>query len=205
MKADEYVSSENPFAVRLRTLMKERKCTQQRLADAIGIKRQTISQYADGGSLPLIDKLAAMADYFGVSCDYLMGKNACTTPINEEVQQMTGLSEAAIEALKALNAYTWTFPSHLSMLDTISTLLSTPEGKSVLRLLSDYLYGNYSVGYASDSDIMTKRNGISHVSFELISGNVGQITTIPTDIMRESILISLLKALPDMRNAQKGE
>ena len=193
--------TKNIFATRLTNTMESNKCTQQRLAEAIGTKAQTISQYRDGSILPRADKLAAMADYFGVSCDYLIGKDACKTPINEEMREMIGLTEPAIEALKKLRGNVGLHPSSLATLETVSILLSTPEGMNVFGLLNNYLWANYSVGYKSREDNITRKNGISEMFFELTTGNPVRITTIPMETMRESILISLLKAVADMRPA----
>jgi transcriptional regulator with XRE-family HTH domain len=41
----------------------------------IGMTRQVISLYTTGQSTPDINTLLRMADFFGVSCDYLIGKS----------------------------------------------------------------------------------------------------------------------------------
>jgi len=93
----------NPFAARLSKLMEEKRYIQQQLADVIKVKRQTVAQYMDGSIFPRADKLMAIADHFNVSCDYLMGKDACTLPENEEIRKKTGLSDQAIEMLSKLS------------------------------------------------------------------------------------------------------
>lgn len=62
------------FAARLRELMKTTDTTQTALAAVAGVTRQTISHFVNGQNIPDIETFAAIADYFGVSCDYLLGR-----------------------------------------------------------------------------------------------------------------------------------
>ncbi len=61
------------FAQRLNLLLEQHNITKQALGDAIGVSRPAISQFANGANLPSIDKLVALAEYFKVSVDYLLG------------------------------------------------------------------------------------------------------------------------------------
>ena len=46
--------------------------TQKELASFLGIRQQSLSQHIKGRTMPTPDKLLAMADYFGVSADFLL-------------------------------------------------------------------------------------------------------------------------------------
>lgn len=48
------------------------KTTQKELAKSIGIRPQTVSQYIYGLTVPTAKNCLAIADYFGVSADYLL-------------------------------------------------------------------------------------------------------------------------------------
>ena len=61
------------FPQRLSELMKERKMTQQNLADGLGVKRQTVSLYMSGQSMPDAEQLRNIALFFDVSSDWLLG------------------------------------------------------------------------------------------------------------------------------------
>lgn len=91
------------FPVRLRKKMEETKTSQQKLADCLGIKRQTVSSYTDGSSSPGWKALAEIARYFHVSADWLLGllPEDCETPdlSLQEICVYTGLSENAVAAL----------------------------------------------------------------------------------------------------------
>jgi len=94
-----------PFATRLRELMDERKVTQQKLAEETELTRQAISQYADGSVLPNIDRLLKIANYFDVSCDYMLG-NTDVRKLDMTLQQIaehTGLTELSIQILSEIN------------------------------------------------------------------------------------------------------
>lgn len=61
------------FSTRLISLRKERRLTQTEMADAIQKKRSTYSGYETGGKEPDFDTVCLLAEYFGVSTDYLLG------------------------------------------------------------------------------------------------------------------------------------
>ena len=61
------------FSERLSDLMKERGLKQQDLADVLGIKRQTVSLYMTGQSMPNAAQLKNIAMFFDVSADWLLG------------------------------------------------------------------------------------------------------------------------------------
>ena len=55
---------------KLRLLRKEKRMTQQELADALEIKRATVSNYEIGRRSPHLSELRRIAEYFGVGLDY---------------------------------------------------------------------------------------------------------------------------------------
>lgn len=64
------------FAQRLIELRREMGLTQEEFAKAVGIKRPTIGNWETGfRERPGLKYLERLADYFGVSIDYLMGRS----------------------------------------------------------------------------------------------------------------------------------
>lgn len=61
------------LSIRLKSLMHENETTQQKLAELLGISRQSVAQYLDCSAQPSIDKLYKLAEYFNCSTDYLLG------------------------------------------------------------------------------------------------------------------------------------
>lgn len=62
------------FNIRLSSLRKEKKKTQQDLADYLGLSRPAYTAYERGNRQPDYDILQKIADYFDVSVDYLLGR-----------------------------------------------------------------------------------------------------------------------------------
>lgn len=63
------------FSNRLISLRKERGLTQEGLAKAINKTRSTISGYETEDKEPNLELICSLAEYFGVSTDYLLGKS----------------------------------------------------------------------------------------------------------------------------------
>lgn len=49
--------------------------TQKALADGLHVSQQTVGKWEAGGATPNPETLSAMADIFGVSVDYLIGRS----------------------------------------------------------------------------------------------------------------------------------
>ena len=62
------------FYVRVKELRKEAGETQKMLASAIGISVNQVIRFEKGEQKPGFDNLWALADHFGVTVDYLMGR-----------------------------------------------------------------------------------------------------------------------------------
>ena len=63
------------FATQLKTLRKSKGVTQKQLAQAVGASERGIQSYEIGERKPAFDQLLALADYFDVSLDYLVGRS----------------------------------------------------------------------------------------------------------------------------------
>ena len=61
------------FSERLRDLRTEKGVTQKQLGELLNVKNFSIYTYEKGRSEPNIDGLIALADFFEVSVDYLVG------------------------------------------------------------------------------------------------------------------------------------
>lgn len=63
------------FPERFRYLRQSKNLAQSQLASLIGVDRTTISSYESNTRQPSLDTLSRIADIFGVSTDYLLGRN----------------------------------------------------------------------------------------------------------------------------------
>ena len=66
--------SRKKFAERLKSLLSETNTTHNALAEALGISRVQITSYCSQSRQPTVDNLVAIAEYFDVSVDYLLGR-----------------------------------------------------------------------------------------------------------------------------------
>lgn len=64
----------NLFSVRLKELRLQHGFSQEELAEKIGIKRNSYSDWENGKCKPNYEKLEKLADFFGVSLDWLFGR-----------------------------------------------------------------------------------------------------------------------------------
>ena len=127
------------FPTRLKLQRSKKGLTQEKLAQKIGVTKSTISLYEVGDNVPDIKTLAALADFFGVSADYFLGKADCQAADNEEIHRVTGLSELAIERLKQFK--------DLGFHHALSALLAHDQFIASLSHMSNFLDSELAEGY----------------------------------------------------------
>ena len=64
---------------RIKELRKQSRLSQQALADQIGVFRNTISNWETGYSQISLENAKNVAEYFGVTIDYLLGSESDQT------------------------------------------------------------------------------------------------------------------------------
>jgi len=89
------------FAVRIKNLRQGKELTQVQLAEKLGVKKQSVSNWENDNIMPSIEMLIRIADFFHVATDYLLGRDI---PEQEaEAPQMldvTGLTPRQIEHIQ---------------------------------------------------------------------------------------------------------
>lgn len=85
--------------LRLRELRKKNGLNQQKMALELNITQAGYSRYEVGKSEPDISMLIHLADYFGVSVDYLIGR----TDYPATLQPHTPQEEALLEKIRSLD------------------------------------------------------------------------------------------------------
>ncbi len=63
------------FSRTITLLRREKKCSQRDVADALGVSQSRLSHYEKGTREPGLDFVARIADFFGVTTDYLLGRS----------------------------------------------------------------------------------------------------------------------------------
>ena len=69
------MDGEKIFAERLKTLREKKKVACHIAADLCGATHQAWRNYESGKNYPPVKTLLYIADYFGVSVDYLLGRD----------------------------------------------------------------------------------------------------------------------------------
>ncbi len=62
------------FGERLKTLRTDRNFSQQTLAEKLSVNQRTISNWEQGTRRPDYELLVAIAEFFDVTTDYLLGR-----------------------------------------------------------------------------------------------------------------------------------
>lgn len=75
------------FGERVKELRLARNLMQVQLAKELGLAKQTVSNWENEYIQPSVETLWMVADYFGVSMDYLMGRD------NKKYLEINGLSD----------------------------------------------------------------------------------------------------------------
>lgn len=60
------------IADRIQKLRKAKGISQEQFADVVGVSRQAVSKWESEQSIPDLEKVILMSDYFGVTTDYIL-------------------------------------------------------------------------------------------------------------------------------------
>lgn len=74
LKKEKEEEKKNLFSVRLKELRLQHGISQEELAEQIGIKRNSYSDWENGKCKPSYEKLEKIADFFEISLDWLFGR-----------------------------------------------------------------------------------------------------------------------------------
>ena len=94
------------FSRRLRSLLSQKDINGVKLAEICSVNKSTAYGWINGEGFPKNDKLQIIADYFGVSVNYLLGKDEDTRESNCFTFPISiNTLEEAKSFLKLLNLY----------------------------------------------------------------------------------------------------
>lgn len=118
----------NNIGSRITALREERRLTQKELAENLNVKRETVNQWENGTRDLKTDYTVKLADFFGVTCDYLLrGIKSENVSINARL----GLNDETIKNLEAVKGNKF---SALAI-----KYISSPKTR-FLDLLAEYLF-----------------------------------------------------------------
>lgn len=82
--------------IRIKELRMAHGLTQVDLAEKLSVSKQTVSNWENNNIQPSVDMLIKISNYFGVSTDYLLGRN------NDYTLDVNGLTDDAVAHLRML-------------------------------------------------------------------------------------------------------
>lgn len=145
------------FPTRLRQLIDEKPTTITAVARELGISRQAVSQYTMGIGKPNADKLLQIAEYFDVSCDWLVGRQGGARSYDMDmagVCEFLNMSEECVKSLKELGQFAADYPG------TLNALFAAEKFREVMKSMLRYRYsleGQRDAGRTqADRETMTR-------------------------------------------------
>ena len=91
------------FSTNLTTLRKERKLSQKVVAMDLNISQALLSHYEKGVRECSLDLLITIADYFGVSCDYLLGCTDVRSRVTNSANKVETMCGCVSEVMFSVN------------------------------------------------------------------------------------------------------
>ncbi len=164
------------FSSQLQSLRKQHGVTQEQLALHLGVSPQAVSKW-ENGSYPDGDLLPKIADFFGVSIDFLYGREKGSVSVEQRMIDELHAAETndssfhkkfikkMFDMIWAMQIATWRenktwydMPEYgAESMITVSTLLSN-DGFSFLRMNSDLRY--YFIAETPDEGFAARLNDL---------------------------------------------
>ena len=142
---------------RLKKLREQRGITQEQVKHAIGCDLKSYRAWEKDGNYPNADYLVELSHLFGVSTDYLLGISDFTNIGNKEMAEETGLSELAIDRLRAING-------------------ARPGGEMYPQVLSVIISSSYFLSFIQQ--IRSYAAQIEKIKEELRNGNINDMALV---------------------------
>ena len=212
------------FAENITALRKKQNKKRQEVADDLGISRSSLEYYEKNKRKPDIEVLTKIADYYGVSADYLLGRtNAETTDKDLRfICEYTGLSENAISTLCELhdpvNVINLAPAEIVPLIDFLINDMGvrlTDEGcayrhGAILPRLSDYLR---CVGFGSKQEVFVTQDGKifeseekAHEEAQKLSMDINKIYSANAADLAEAAFYKLLTdAIASAKERYRGD
>lgn len=108
------------FGEILAELRKDKGVKQKELAEMMHVSASTISNYETGVHYPDIEKLMELADYFGVTTDYLLGR--CVSSLSPDVFEKPVSPDMTVSDL--INGFSHLTPKRRQILQSLLVELS---------------------------------------------------------------------------------
>lgn len=88
------------FGSMIKKLREQKNLKQEDIAKMMNVDRSTVGKWENGSSKPDYEKMIKLADYYGVSVDYLLGREEVETIAAHKEGEYTKEELEEIEAFK---------------------------------------------------------------------------------------------------------
>ena len=123
------------FGERLGDLIDSRGITQSQLAEQTGVNQSALSDYINKNKAPTCASIVALAHFFSVSTDYLLGLTADPAIVRSAVDTL-GLTPMVVEKIRKLQECT---TSDCDTLGKFNKCLENENIWTLLYLINDYI------------------------------------------------------------------
>ena len=103
------------IADRILYLRKSKGISQEELADKVGVSRQAVSKWESEQSMPDVEKIIIMSDYFNVTTDYILKGIEVVENKEEKSKEIVG---------KVLKKLSEVFPGCIIIITVISQCIN---------------------------------------------------------------------------------
>ena len=156
------------LAENIRTLRKQKKLTQEKLAEALGVTVGAVYKWESGLSQPELGMLVELADFFDTSVDVLIGYKMKDNRLESTMERLGKYAQTLDpsliqEAEKALAKYPHSFNIVYSCAMVYLVFGGNKKDKSYLRRAEELL---------EQSIVLSSQNEDPHISQATISGDM---------------------------------
>lgn len=96
------------FIERLKQLRAEKNISQAALANVMGVSQQAVAKWETDKATPDPSAISKLADYFGVTSDYLLGRTDTPRPVNPSTNKSASARETRqLEKLLEMDGLTF--------------------------------------------------------------------------------------------------
>lgn len=144
----------NSIGSRICELRTSKGLSQAELAKKLYVKRETIAQWEADARDIKTNHTVALADFFNVTCDYILGRTDCKTHEAAAIGDVTGLSELAIERIKQIN--------NMGLSDILSRMIFDANFTSAIYQMNKFISLKLRSGYHAivpNADFKLLQNG----------------------------------------------
>ena len=189
------------FRERLKMLRGNKRL--QDVAQDLGISRVTLGYYESGERKPDIEILLRIANYYNVSCDYLLGLTE-TQSLDMNVREIShkiGLNEKSVEILCSYKSYNDNHPENNISEIYLTTVDDILLYNNLIEDIAHYLYFQFDCAY----DSKNHENIIDSSEIEFLDRKIGKPFQINSDYISDFLLSRVKNSLIRLRERYCGK